>query len=318
MHGVSQDSRVSAGIVADAASLIALRGRARRLLPDLHVGARSILSGAHVSRFRGRGMDYAESREYHPGDDVRHVDWRVTARTGRPHTKLYIEERERPVFLMLDFSPGMYFGTRGSFKSVTAARAAAYAAWAATSGGDRVGGVIADPRGKRDLRPASGRRGALRLIKVIADATEPPGDTRFSDDESLLDDALAHLCGVVHPGSLVILFSDFHRSGERTRRQLAQLLTHNDVVACQVLDPLERELPDPGSYPISDGAQTARLDLRLRGNRARYRRFLAARQRATRDLFSGLRIPLVELVNGDDLEATLGRGFGGERGRGAA
>ena len=318
MDEANRELRISAGIVADAASLIALRGRSRRLLLNLNLGARSILSGAHISRFRGRGMDYAESREYQPGDDVRHIDWRVTARTGMTHTKLYVEERERPVFLMLDFSPGMYFGTRGSFKSVTAARAAAYTAWAAIAGGDRIGGVVASPEGNRDLRPAAGRRGVLRLLKVIADATEPPNKSRFRDDDSLLDDGLAHLCGVVHPGSLVILFSDFYRCGEQTREYLVQLQKHNDVVACQVLDPLEREVPDPGNYPISNGAQTSRLDLTLRGGRARYRRYLAERQRGTVALFSESNIPLVELVNGEDIEAALAGAFGNEPRRGAA
>jgi uncharacterized protein (DUF58 family) len=314
MDDSTLDARVADGIVADVASLIALGDRAGRLVLNLNLGARSILAGAHLSRFRGRGMDYAESRAYHPGDDVRHIDWRVTARTGQPHTKLFIEERERPVFLLLDFSPGMFFGTRGSFKSVTAARAAAYAAWSVVAAGDRVGGVIAGDGGIRDLRPASGRRGVLRLLKVIADATEPPGKLAFTNSASRLDDALLHLCSVVHPGSLVMVFSDFQHCGERTRRHLVQLQKHSNVVACQVLDPLEIDLPDPDSYPISDGIHNARLDLKLRRGRGRYQRYLVKRRQMVRALFGGLRIPLVELVNGGDLEATLALAFGGDRG----
>lgn len=307
-----RQARVDAGIVADTASLIGLGSRARRMVLDLQAGARSIQAGAHLSRFRGRGMDFAESREYHPGDDVRHIDWRVTARTGKPHTKLYVEERERPVFLMLDLSPGMFFGTRGAFKSVTAARAAAYTAWSVVAGGDRVGGVVAAHGGIRDVRPAAGRRGVLRLLSVVAAATEPdPAESGFGG--SLLDRALGHLGSVVHPGSLVILFSDFHHCGEETRRSLSRLTRHNDVVACQVLDPLECEVPGAGSYLVSDGERKSRLDLSLGGGRSRYRQYIEGRQRRLGQLVEELRIPLVQLVNGGDLEATLMQAFGDGR-----
>ena len=113
-----------AGVHADIESLIKLRFDARLLKLDLTKGVRSTLAGQYQSRFRGRGMDYAESRQYQPGDDVRNIDWRVTARTGAVHTKIYVEERERPVFIMVDFSPSLYFGTRKTFKSVLAAQAA--------------------------------------------------------------------------------------------------------------------------------------------------------------------------------------------------
>ncbi len=309
MTDAARQARVDAGIVADTASLIGLGSRARRLVLDLHAGARSILAGAHLSRFRGRGMDFAESREYTPGDDVRHIDWRVTARTGKPHTKLYVEERERPVFLMLDLSPGMFFGTRGSFKSVTAARAAAYTAWSVVAGGDRVGGVVAAHGEIRDIRPAAGRRGVLRFLSVVASATEPrESDNGFHG--SLLNQALDHLGSVVHPGSLVILFSDFHHCGNDTRRSLTRLLKHNDLVACEVLDPLECEVPGPGSYLVSDGDRKSRLDLSLRGGRSRYRQYIEGRQQRVRTLAEELRIPLVQLVNGEDLEAALLQAFG--------
>ncbi len=310
MEDATLEYRVAAGIVSDTESLIAIGASARKLVLNLRTGARSILAGAHLSRFRGRGMDYAESRDYAPGDDARHIDWRVTARTGRTHTKLYVEERERPVFILVDLSPGMFFGTRGSFKSVTAARAAAYTAWSVIAAGDRIGGVVASPVGIRDLRPAAGRRGVLRFLSVVAESTQAT-ETAAATDAPLLDPALAHLCGVAHPGSLVVLFSDFHHCGEETRASLARLRKHCDMVACQVLDPLERELPAAASYRISDGNRKARLDLTMRSGQGRYRRYLAARQDRVQEMLREQRIPLVELVNGGDIEETLIGAFGG-------
>ena len=134
--------------------------------------ARARLAGDHLSRFRGRGMDYRESRAYQPGDDVRSMDWRITARTGVPHVKLYQEERERPVVLFLDLNPGMFFGSRGMLKSVAAARAAALVAWAAAERGDRVGAMLFDG-GHCDLPPRGGRHGVLRLIRELVEHTDP-------------------------------------------------------------------------------------------------------------------------------------------------
>ncbi len=131
--------------------------------------ARARLAGNHLSRFRGRGMDYQESRAYQAGDDARSMDWRVTARTGKPHVKLYQEERERPVVLFLDLNPGMFFGSRGMLKSVVAARAAALIAWAAAAHGDRIGGLLFNG-GYCDLQPRGGKHGVLRLIRQIGRA----------------------------------------------------------------------------------------------------------------------------------------------------
>ncbi|MBY0274525.1 DUF58 domain-containing protein, partial [Candidatus Binatia bacterium] len=130
------------GIVASVAELVALRSDAARLDASPRGRVRTLHAGAYASAFRGRGMEFDETRAYQPGDDVRAIDWRVTARTGRVHTKLFHEERERPVLLLVDQRMHMRFGTRDAFKSVVAARAAATVAWAARDQGDRVGGLI--------------------------------------------------------------------------------------------------------------------------------------------------------------------------------
>ena len=133
----------------------------RRVLTDL--------AGTHLSGFRGRGMEFEEHRVYQPGDEVRSMDWRVTARTGEPHIRLYREERERPVILVADLRATMQFGTRGCFKSVLAARALALCAWSAMANGDRVGGLVLDGQREQQLRSAGGRRGVLQLMHALCD-----------------------------------------------------------------------------------------------------------------------------------------------------
>ena len=166
------------GIEVDVDDLIGLRFRAQRLELGIARRARQTMTGAHDSRFRGRGMEFAESRIYQPGDDVRSIDWRVTARTGRPHTKLFQEERERPVILLVDLGASMFFGTRKAFKSVLAAETAALIAWAAMHGGDRVGALVAGRSAHMELKPVAGRRGVLRVLRALAALSRRAGMTK--------------------------------------------------------------------------------------------------------------------------------------------
>ena len=149
-----------AGTTFSTADLVGLRPRAAGLSLDASLSSRVGRSGIRVSRIRGRGMEYSESRIYLPGDDIRRIDWRVTARTGRPHTKLFHEERDRPVLFVVDLGAHMRFGTRGAFKSVVAAEAASLLAWAAAENGDRVGGLV--PGGGLRPSPASWVGDAVR------------------------------------------------------------------------------------------------------------------------------------------------------------
>ena len=159
------------GVVATLPELVALRPHAKSL--DLGAPRRSgaLLAGPYLSPCRGNGMDFDEVRAYQPGDDVRNIDWRVTARTGRPHSKVFHEERERPVWFLLDAGPTMHFGTRRAFKSVAAVRAAALLAWAAREAGDRVGGMVRSPEACVELPPRRGEQQVYRLLGAMARAT---------------------------------------------------------------------------------------------------------------------------------------------------
>jgi uncharacterized protein (DUF58 family) len=297
------------GIEAPIDDLIRLRFRAQRLLLGGVRRARQSMTGAHDSRFRGRGMEFAESRIYQPGDDVRSIDWRVTARTGRPHTKLFQEERERPVILLVDLGASMFFGTRAAFKSVRAAETAALIAWAAMHGGDRVGALVSGRSAHMELKPVSGRRGVLRVLRALSALSHMAAD----DDEQQirLTDSLLRARHVARPGSLLVLVSDFYSLDEEAAGHLTRMRQHNDMLACWIHDALEREPPPPGRYGVTDGWQTATLDTLGKGARARYRTNFADQFERLRTTLGRLAIPLLPIATGDDAAEILRRGGSG-------
>lgn len=205
--------------------------------------------GANRSMFLGRGMEFADSRAYQPGDDVRSIDWRVTARTGQTHTKLFQEERERPVHILLDLRAMMQFGSRVRFKSHLAAEVAAQLAWVGHDGGDRVGGLILTRAGLRDFRAARTRRAVLRFLEAIAEETLPE---RIAGDEVSLAHGLRRLRRVCRPGTLAFVISDFNDFGDNTARELRRLSAHAHVTNIQITDALDAALP-PHAGRISNG-----------------------------------------------------------------
>ena len=217
-------------------------------------------SGDYQSPFKGRGMEFDESRPYQPGDDIRNIDWRVTARSGRTHTKLFREERERPVFLWVDFRRPMFFATRGRFKAVLAARLASLLAWSAVYQGDRVGAVIFSEDDHHELKPRRGKAGVLQFIRRMVEHPAWSAEREAAADPEAGGRALARLQRVARPGSLVFLLSDFRDLHERAESQLARLGRNTDLVMVMLHDPLERELPPPGQYPLSDGRDELLLD----------------------------------------------------------
>jgi uncharacterized protein (DUF58 family) len=292
------------GIHLTAEELIALRPRCHSLRLPMRRAAASSLAGAYRSRFRGRGVDFVESRSYQPGDDIRNMDWRVTARTGRPHTKVFQEERERPVLVVVDASPSLFFGTRTRLKSVAAGQMAAAVAWSAVRRGDRIGGFLFAPERHRELRPAGGRRGAMRLIQGLVQwldpATVTPGEVQP------LSLALERVRHAVRPGSLVIVLSDFFGLDEDCNRHLSRLRQHNDVIGCQVLDVAEYDLP-PGRFPITDGHEAAILDTGRANSRRRYETMGLEHLNEPRRLFQKHQCGWLTLRTDDDPVDVLGR-----------
>jgi uncharacterized protein (DUF58 family) len=266
-------------VAVSQAELIRLAGPAKVIALDV-LRVTSLQTGAYVSRFRGRGMEFDESRPYQAGDDPRNIDWRVTARSTTAYTKLFREERERPVLVIVDLRRTMHFATQGSFKSVNASRAGALVAWAAHHRGDRLGGLIFGDTRHREIKPRLGRQSALRYLHELVghpDWQSAGGSGPAVDPETPLTQAMAALRRVARPGSLVVILSDFVGFSRTAKSHLAGVARHNEVLAVFLSDPLERRLPPPGRYRlVSEQAEMA-IDTHARAARAEYEHAFEAR-----------------------------------------
>lgn len=261
---VALDELISLSAVAQGAAL----ARSRR--------APALRSGGHASRWRGRGVDFRESRAYLPGDEIRHMDWRVTARSGKPHTKVFQEEREQGLLLVVDLNPGMRFGTRVRFKSVQAARAAAMLAWIASAAGDRVGALGFGGGIDGEIKPAGGRRGVLRVLRALRDWDSSADPAR----QEPLSGALTRVRRLLRPGMRMILLSDGFSVDDESAQLLPQLSARHDVAVILLRDALELAPPPPGRYALHLGASRRVLDFSEAAVRDAWtERFASARER---------------------------------------
>lgn len=215
-------------------------------------------NGSHLTKFKGLGMEFDEVRPYQAGDNLYSIDWRVTARTGKPHTKMFREERERPVLLWVDYRQTMFFGTRVSFKSVLAAKIAALLTWSTVQHGDRIGGLIFSEQQHDEIRPLRGKKGALQFIHKLSEHSawdNDKNDNSLSNKKSNTSTciALQRLHHVTRPGSLIFLISDFYYFDEAAQHNLAAISRRNDVVLISIYDPMEKQLPTSGQYRFSNG-----------------------------------------------------------------
>jgi len=293
------------------AGLIRLSGAARAIPLDV-VRVNSLQTGAYVSHFRGRGMEFDESRPYQPGDDPRSIDWRVTARSTTAYTKLFREERERPVLVVVDLRATMHFATRGSFKSVAASRAAALISWAAHHRGDRLGGLIFGDTTHRELKPRLGRQAALRYLHVLTGHPDWQRRNRpaGADGAAQLTQAMASLRRVARPGSLVVVLSDFVDLNRSAQSYLSSVARHNEVLAVFLSDPIERELPPPGRYRlVADGEELA-IDTHSKGARQDYLQAFRQRGEELETFCQRYGVHLMPMSTEDDPVATLQAALG--------
>ncbi|MHB8814240.1 MAG: DUF58 domain-containing protein, partial [Steroidobacteraceae bacterium] len=261
----------------------------------------TMLLGAHSSAQRGRGLEFQEVRPYVAGDDPRNIDWRVTARRGRPHTKLFREERERPVWLLIDLQPGLFFGTRRQLKSALVVRAAALLAWIASAGGDRVGAVIAHGCAQTRILPARARqRGVLPLLDALLQCQpKAPGQP----SPAALEEALRAFLPLVRPGSQILAISDFAGLRAEADSLWRALGAHSDLRLFWVTDTLEEEgLPNgrfraglPGRLRLLEGARV----------RERWRHAWREREARVASLSQHNAAPVVRLDTREPVERVL-------------
>jgi uncharacterized protein (DUF58 family) len=286
---------VKGGAYTDIRELIRLRYAAKEIAGVAADKTRNPLSGLLTSNFKGRGIDFAEVRVYQPGDDVRTIDWRVTARTRTPHTKLFQEEKERPVLILVDQSHSMFFGSKVAFKSVIAAEAAALLSWTALDRGDRVGGIVFSESRHREIRPRRNKKAVLRFLNEVNDFNHALNRKAASDETNYLADALRNVRRVARHGSNIFIISDFQSMDDDALIHFNHLGRHNDIVGIHISDPLERELPQPNLYTITDGETRARINTADRHYRTQYHEGFAQRLAQVRANFARARSPLLEL-----------------------
>jgi uncharacterized protein (DUF58 family) len=268
----------------------------------------SLFSGLYASVFRGQGMDFEEVREYYPGDEIRNMHWRITARTGKPYLKVFREERERPVMLCIEHSSQMQFGTKGTFKSVQAARAAALLGWSATSNHERVGGILFGhpDLGMHVYRPVSGRKVLWRMLKQLTNEEIIP-QSDSSDGE--LIKMLEKLNHGRERGSLTFIIGDFNRTlSEQFELRLGQLKQSHQVVIIPVDDDSDQHMPDVGKviFVTPDG-QRLLINTSNKQHASQYQQQWQQNRQRLQSICHRLGLLLIPLSTDEDIHLTLTR-----------
>jgi uncharacterized protein (DUF58 family) len=287
--------------------LLELRHQARALGVAAHHLVNSTFSGLYSSVFRGTGLDFEEVREYREGDDIRNMDWLVTARTGTPHLKVFREERQRSVILCVDTGPHMSFGTRGTFKSIQAARTAALIGWAASKQHDRVGGVLfGNPAtGTRYFRATPGRRGLWRLLRALT----TPAEHGEIDDTQIIS-ALQHLDSGSTTGSLIFVIAAINQISIGLERTLGSLRQRHDVLLLPIDDPADRELPAMGSVIFSNAVgELLEVDTDNEQGRRAFREDWELRREEVKQMAYRLGIGLIPVSTDADVHNVLTEGL---------
>ncbi len=307
----SQASREDGVINVSLKSLIHLRQQAGafKLKPGT---IRSQHSGQYLSSFKGRGMTFEEARPYIPGDDIRSLDWRVMARTGKAHTKLFREERERHVLLCVDLSYTMFFATRGAFKAVRAAQTAALLSWSALQHKDRLGGMIFNQQQHHAFRPKSGKAPVLHFLQQLAQHCHPTAESTATADIDW-SSTLQRLQQVSTTGNLLVLISDFATLQAEQHLALGRLARHNELLLIHIHDPLEAELPARGQYRFSDGLHFVNLNTQVTALRQRYRQHYQQRLAQLQQLARQPNIRLLSLSTQQIPEQVLRQQLGAAR-----
>ena len=308
------------GAHVDLKSLVNLQYRARgfSFLPRQPI--HSLLSGRHSSRMRGRGLDFEELRAYLPGDDIRTMDWRVTARAQKPFIRVFTEERDRPALIAVDQRINMFFGSRVSTKSVVAAEVAALGAWRVFRQGDRVGALIFDDAGIEEIKPQRSRSNVMRILEQTAASNQRlSASSSIRSNSAILNDVLEKVTRIAQHDFTVLLVSDFDGVDAATERLLLALTQHNDVIVAFIFDPMATRLPSAGELVVSNGT----LQVELQFSREQIReRLLADSNQRIQNVMSWqkkLDIPILPLSTAGDtatqIRDLLGQAIAGRRRR---
>lgn len=299
------------GVYVDLEELIALEYRGRKVSFMPHQPVHSLLSGRFASRMRGRGLNFEEIRDYRPGDDVRSIDWKVTARLQKPHVRVFNEERDRQALLVVDQRLSMFFGSRLAMKSVAAAQVASIGAWRVFGAGDRIGAIIFNDRDLVEIKSRRSRATVLQILTGIVAQNEALGVGRgIAGAPGTLNAALERAQRRALHDATVIVISDFDGADDATRKMIGGLKRHNDVVALLVHDPLQSNLPASARMTVTDGD----LQIELEIGRDTVRRSIEqATQERLKGVFAWTRelgVPVLPLSAAEEVAPQLRRLLG--------
>jgi len=305
-------------VYVSLAQLMSLEFKARDLSFLARQPRGSILAGNHASRLRGRGLNFDELRRYQPGDDLRHLDWRASLRTGKPVVRTFTEERDRPALIVVDQRMSMFFGSQRSFKSALGAELAALAAWMVFNAGDRVGGLVFNDQRIDSVAPLRSRKRVEALLSRIAEQNQALNAANpDAEDEDQLDKVLQRCLALAGHDHLICIVSDFAGAGERTLQLMRQLSAHNDVIALQVYDPLAMKLPTNGRLLVTQGELQVELAVEKRNVHQPLGDFLSGRLKDVADLLRRSQVPLMMFSTAEEahaqLRAELGKSAGAKR-----
>lgn len=272
----------------------------------------SLLAGRHASRLRGRGLAFEELRHYNPGDDVRTIDWKATARLRSTYVRVYSEERERPVLLVVDQRRPMFFGSRRAMKSVTAAEVAALGAWRVLNARDRVGGIVFNQAEIVDISPHRSQTQVMRMLHEVVRLNHALAEKAAPTGAVTLNHALEAALRRAKHDHLVVLISDFDGADEETQRLATLIAAHNDMLAVAIYDPLGASLqPQPGMVVEVGGARVA-LPLDA-GFPAAFQRAFTQRLDEWTEIFRALQVPVLPISTAEPPADQL-RSLFGQRG----
>ncbi len=298
----------SDGVHVTTDQLVALEARARDLSFVQKAKSHQQLAGRMQSSLRGRGLIFEELRDYLPGDDIRSIDWRVTARTQKTCVRVYDEEKERPALLLVDQRINMFFGSRRAMKSVTAAEAAMLCAWRILGSGDRVGGLVFGDDGIDEVRPHRSRNAVIALAdRISVWNAKLAASYSGASSAQTLNDTLRRASALAHHDNLVILITDLNGHDDVTRSLLLHLAQSNDVICLLVYDPFLLELPKAGEIVVSGGALQAELALGQRSVRDAVDSFARERGRALRRWQRELGLPMLPISSAEETSPQIRR-----------
>lgn len=290
------------GVYVDLQELVRLQYKARgfSFLPQQPLN--SLLAGRYASRLRGRGLNFEELRRYQPGDDIRTIDWKATARTGKTYTQVFTEERDRPALLIVDQRLSMFFGSQIKMKAVTAAETAALAAWRVIKAGDRVGALVFNDTDVVEVRPYRSRERVMQILKAIAAQNHALRlDAGITPNPHMLNRALEYALRSASHDYLICLISDLNGVNDQSKHLMTNLARHNDVIVVFIYDPLEAELPQAGRLTVSDGEKQLAIDSNNASLRQRFDDQFNQRLAQGRDILLKQEVPLLQIHTAGDV-----------------